>query len=139
MSDPREVLERAGTVAVVGCSTDPAKAAHRIPRDLQEAGYRVIPVHPSADEILGERVYRSLTDIGEPVDLVDVFRPAAEAPGIARQAVQIGAKALWLQLGIRSQEARQIATEAGLDYVEDRCTGADRRWYGITKPPRPSV
>jgi len=92
--------------------------------------------HPSAEEILGERVYRSLTEIEDPVDLVDVFRPAAEAPGIARQAVQIGAKALWLQLGIRSPEARTIATEAGLDYVEDRCTGADRRWYGITKAAR---
>lgn len=136
MSDPREVLERAGTVAVVGCSTNPSKAAHRIPRDLQAAGYRVIPVHPSADEILGERVYRSLTELSEPVDLVDVFRPAVEAPGIARQAVQIGAKALWLQLGIRSPEARAIATEAGLEYVEDRCTGADRRWFGITKAPR---
>jgi len=136
MSHPREVLERSGVVAVVGCSTSPGKAAQRIPRDLQAAGYRVIPVHPSAEEILGERVYRSLTEIEDPVDLVDVFRPAAEAPGIARQAVQIGAKALWLQLGIRSPEARTIATEAGLDYVEDRCTGADRRWYGITKAAR---
>ncbi len=133
MTDPRAILEQAGTVAVVGCSTNPGKAAHRIPQQLQEAGYRIIPVHPSADEILGERVYRSLADIPEHVDLVDVFRPAPEAPGIARQAVQMGADALWLQLGIRSQEAREIAREAGLDYVEDRCTGADARWYGITK------
>jgi predicted CoA-binding protein len=133
MSDPRAVLEGARTVAVVGCSTDPGKAAHRIPAQLQAAGYRVIPVHPQADEILGERAYRTLGEIPEAVDLVDVFRPPAEAPEVARQAVAIGAEALWLQLGIRSPEARSIAAEAGLVYVEDRCTGADVRWFGITK------
>lgn len=133
MSDPKGVLERSSTVAVVGCSTDPGKAAHRIPRQLQEAGFRVIPVNPNAREILGERAYATLAEIPEPVDLVDVFRPAEEAPGIAEQAVAIGATALWLQLGITSPGARRIATEAGLEYVEDRCTGAERRWHGITK------
>lgn len=133
MSDPREVLERSDVVAVVGFSTNPRKAAHRIPAQLMDAGFRVIPVHPTADEILGQRVYRSLRDIPEPVDLVDVFRPAEEAPGIARDAVDMGARALWLQQGIVSPEARAIARAAGLDYVEDRCTGADTRWWGITK------
>lgn len=133
MAEVQDVLERATTVAVVGCSTDPTKAAHRIPAELQEAGYTVIPVHPSAEGILGVRAYRSLTDIEQHVDLVDVFRPPEEAPGIARQAVEVGAGALWLQLGIRSEEARTIAEEAGLDYVEDRCAGAERRRLGITK------
>jgi uncharacterized protein len=129
------LLERVRVVAVVGCSTNPRKAAHRIPAQLQEAGFRIIPVHPSADEILGEKVYRTLADIPEPVDLVDVFRPAPETPQIARDAVAIGAPALWLQLGIVSSEAREIAREAGIDYVEDRCTGADARWWGISKQP----
>lgn len=133
MGDPRAILEGARTVAVVGCSTDSGKAAHRIPAQLQAAGYRVIPVHPEAGEILGERAYRTLGEIPEPVDLVDVFRPSQEAPEVARQAVAIGAGALWLQLGIRSPEARLIAEDAGLAYVENRCTGADVRWYGITK------
>jgi predicted CoA-binding protein len=133
MSDPRSVLERYRTVAVVGASTDPEKAAHQIPRLLKEAGFRVIPVNPSADEILGERTYKTLADIPEPVEVVDVFRPADEAPAIARQAVEIGAKALWLQLGIRSDEARQIAEDEGLDYVEDHCMGAETRRHRIRK------
>jgi len=131
VTDPRALLERTRTVAVVGCSTHPGKAAHQIPRQLQQAGYRVIPVHPSAETILGERVYRTLAEIPEPIDLVDVFRPSPEAAGIARQAVAVGAKAVWLQSGIRSEEAARIAEEAGLDYVENRCTGADVARFGI--------
>ncbi|GAA5171748.1 MULTISPECIES: CoA-binding protein [Amycolatopsis] len=134
MADLAErALAAANTIAVVGLSRDPAKAAHSVPANLQAAGFRIIPVHPSADVLLGERVYRSLTDIPEPVDLVDVFRPAAEAPGIARQAVAIGAKTLWLQQGIVSAEARRIAEEAGLDYVEDRCTAVVRALGRIRK------
>ncbi len=121
------------TIAVVGASGDPAKPAHTIPRYLQRQGYRILPVNPRGGELLGEPVARSLAEVEGPVDVVEVFRPAEEAPGIAHEAVQIGARALWLQLGIRSPEARRIATEGGLEYVEDRCTGAERRWYGITK------
>lgn len=131
MTDPRAVLQRSRTVAVVGCSTHPEKAAQQIPRQLQEAGYRIFPVHPSAETILGERAYRNLAEIPEPIDLVDVFRPAPEAAGIARQAVAVGAGALWLQLGIRSEEAARIAEDAGLDYVENRCTGADVSRFDI--------
>ncbi|GAA4537618.1 CoA-binding protein [Amycolatopsis samaneae] len=130
---PEEILASADTIAVVGLSRDPAKAAHGVPAVLREHGFRIIPVHPSADELLGEKVYRSLTDIPEPVDLVDVFRPADEAPGIAAQAVAIGAKALWLQQGIVSAEARRIAEEAGLEYVEDRCTAVVRAVANISK------
>ncbi|TVT54987.1 CoA-binding protein [Amycolatopsis cynarae] len=126
-------LSSANTIAVVGLSRNPAKAAHAVPKSMQAAGFRIIPVHPSADELLGERVYRSLTDIPEPVDLVDVFRPAAEAPGIAHQAVEIGARSLWLQEGIVSPEARRIAMEAGLDYVEDECISVVRSLRNITR------
>ncbi|HKS46944.1 MAG TPA: CoA-binding protein [Amycolatopsis sp.] len=134
MTDLAEhVLTAANTIAVVGLSRDPGKAAHAVPASLQAAGFRIIPVHPSADELLGEKVYRSLTDIPEPVDLVDVFRPPVEAPEIARQAVAIGAKTLWLQQGIVSAEARRIAEEGGLDYVEDRCTAVVRALGRITK------
>lgn len=128
-----QALSAANTIAVVGLSRDPAKAAHAVPAALQAAGFRIIPVHPSAGELLGEKVYRSLADIPEPVDLVDVFRPAPEAPGIAREAVAIGAKTLWLQQGIVSAEARRIATDAGLTYIEDRCTAVVRALAQITR------
>jgi uncharacterized protein len=133
MSDPRELLLAARTIAVVGVSTNPSKAAFGIPAGLQAAGFRIVPVNPSADRVLGERAYASLTDVREPVDIVEVFRPAVEAPGIARQAVQIGARALWLQRGIVSDEAREIAEQAGMDYVEDLCMGVERSRYGIVK------
>lgn len=126
-------LAEATTIAVVGLSRDPAKAAHSVPGNLKAAGFRIIPVHPWADELLGEKVYRSLTDIPGPVDLVDVFRPAEEAPGIAEQAVAIGAKTLWLQQGIVSPEARRIAVEGGLTYVEDRCIAVVRAMARITR------
>lgn len=129
----RTILEESATIAVVGLSTNEAKAAHAVPAFLQAIGYRVIPVHPSAVDILGERAYRRVTDISEPVDVVNVFRPAREAPELARQAVAIGAKVLWLQQGIRSAEARQIAEEGGLQYVEARCMGKLAAFYGITK------
>ena len=91
---PQEILERSKTIAVVGASRDPSKAGGSVPVGLQQRGFRIIPVNPFADELFGERVYRSLLEIPEKVDLVDVFRPAADAPEIARQAVQIGARAL---------------------------------------------
>lgn len=133
MADPKKLLEDARTVAVVGISSDPDKPAFDVPAGLQAAGYRVVPVNPSAEEILGERAYPSLADVREPVDIVEVFRPADEAPAIARQAVEIGAKALWLQQGITSDEARRIATDGGLDYVEDLCMGIERSRHGIVK------
>lgn len=133
MSNPREVLEAARTIAVVGMSSNDNKAAFAIPAGLQSAGYRVIPVNPGADEILGEKAYARLEDIPEPVDVVDVFRPSDEAPAIARSAVAIGAKALWLQKRLRSAEAKQIAEAGGLAYLEDLCIGVERARYGITK------
>jgi predicted CoA-binding protein len=129
----RRILTDYGVIAVVGLSTNPSKAAHAIPAALQAAGYRVIPINPTARTILGEQAYPSLAEVPEPVEVVEVFRPATEAPGIARQAVAIGAKALWLQLHLRSPEARRIAEEAGLLYVEDRCMAVQRALLRITK------
>jgi len=125
------LLARARTIAVVGLSTDPAKPSARVAAYLQAAGYRVIPVHPTAERLLGERVYRSVADLPEPVDLVDVFRPADEAPEIVRQAAAKGARAVWLQQGIVSAEAAALAREAGLDYVQDRCTAIEHGHLAI--------
>jgi len=127
------ILEESATFAVVGLSSDPTKAAHSVPAAMAAYGWRVIPVNPHADRLLGETVYRRLADIPDPVDVVNVFRPAREAPDIARQAVDIGAKALWLQLGIISPEARRIATDAGLLYVEDRCTAVERARHAVRR------
>lgn len=122
MTHPRDILSRSRRIAVVGCSASPGKDAHEVPRFLLERGFDVQPVNPTAGEVFGRKAYKSLAEVPGPIDLVNVFRPAEEAPSIARQAVQAGAKALWLQLGIRSPEAKRIAEEAGLAYVEDRCT-----------------
>jgi uncharacterized protein len=122
------------TITVVGASASDAKAAHTVPAYMQRLGWRIIPVNPHADQILGEQVYRRLGDIPEQVGLVDVFRPPWQAPDIARQAVAAGATALWLQLGIASAEARAIAEGAGLLYVEDRCLVIEQRRLGLQAP-----
>jgi predicted CoA-binding protein len=124
------------TITVVGASASDAKAAHSVPAYMQRLGWRIIPVNPHADHILGEQVYRRLGDIPEQVGLVDVFRPPWQAPDIARQAVAAGATALWLQLGIASAEARAIAEGAGLLYVEDRCLVIEQRRLGLEAPGR---
>jgi uncharacterized protein len=127
---PGQVLADSVTIAVVGASRHPGKAAHSVPRQILRHGWRVIPY---VDEIWGQPCYRALADIPEPVDLVNVFRPAADAPAVARQAVAIGAKALWLQQDIVSAEARAIAEAAGMDYVEDRCIAVERALSGISR------
>ena len=126
----KSLLDSSRTVAIVGLSTDPEKTSSKIAQILIGAGYDVIPVHPKASEILGRTAYPSLADVPVPVDIVDVFRPAEEAEGIARQAVAIGAKTLWLQLGIASAEARAVAEAAGIRYVEDTCIGATTERLG---------
>ncbi|TKJ30967.1 CoA-binding protein [Blastococcus sp. CCUG 61487] len=125
------IYRDARMIAVVGASADPAKAAHQIPLYLQQQGYRIRPVNPRGGELFGEPVATTLSEVAGPVDVVDVFRPAAEAAGIARQAVAIGAKVLWLQLGIADDEARRIAEEAGLTVVMDRCMLAVHRELGL--------
>jgi predicted CoA-binding protein len=133
MDTTERILREFRTIAVVGLSRDPSKAAHAIPARMQRAGFRVVPVNPFVTSLLGEQAYAKLADIPFSVEVVLVFRPSAEAAGVAREAVAIGAKALWLQQGIVSAEARQIAESAGLLYVEDRCMGVERAVHGITK------
>ncbi|NLU80765.1 CoA-binding protein [Micromonospora sp. HNM0581] len=133
MRSAQQILADAHVIAVVGASRDPAKAAHRVPLEMQRHGWRIIPVNPTADELFGEQVYRSLADIPHPVDLVDVFRPADDAVDVVRQAAAIGAPAVWLQLGISSPQARRIAEQAGIDYVEDRCLIVERAAAGLTR------
>jgi predicted CoA-binding protein len=121
---PAELLSKVRTIAVVGFSANEAKPSHRAPMHLVRLGWNVIPVNPNEEEVAGLRSYPTLADVPVPIDMVNVFRPAAETPEIARQAVAVGAKALWLQLAIVSDEARQVAEDAGLAYVEDECAGA---------------
>ncbi len=118
------------TIAVVGCSRDEAKDAHRIPRYLKEHGYRIIPINPFGDEILGEKCYPRLVEMPEKlkrtVDVVNIFRPSRDVPPIVDQAVELrikyGApKVIWMQLGIVNKEAAKKAKDAGIDVVMDRC------------------
>ena len=124
---PAEVLSRARTIAVVGASPNPARPSNSVMRYLLDAGYRVIPVRPLVREVHGVPCVASLAEIDEPVDLVDVFRRPEFCPDVAREAAAVGAKALWLQLGIVSPEARRIAGEAGMAYVENECTAIVHR------------
>jgi uncharacterized protein len=119
----REVLTTTRTWAVVGCSPDPSRSSHRIARLLRERGYRVIPVNPAAEEILGERCYASVLDIPavEVVEVVDIFRRSALAGMHVEEAIAIGARAVWLQLGVIDEAAARQALEAGLLVVMDRC------------------
>lgn len=117
----RRLLKESRTIAVVGASGSEGKAAHDVPGYLQEHGYRIVPVNPSREEILGQPTVASLEDIDADIDVVDVFRPAEETPDIARAAVAAGAKVLWLQLGIENEEAARIAEDGGLEVVMDEC------------------
>jgi uncharacterized protein len=118
--DIRFALLQTRTWAVVGCSPDPGRDSHRIAALLQRRGMKVIPVNPAASEILGERCFPSLADVGEPVDVVDVFRRSSEAGAHVDEAIEIGAKAVWLQLGVIDEAAAARAREAGLRVVMDR-------------------
>ncbi|MFL5797882.1 MAG: CoA-binding protein [Actinomycetota bacterium] len=121
------ILGEARTIAVVGLSTDRTRDAYDVAEYLQEKGYRIVPVNPHVTEVLGEQAYPSLLDVPEKVDVVDVFRRADKTPEIARQAVEIGAKVLWLQSGIINEEAARIATEAGLDVIMGVCIRTAKR------------
>ena len=126
MRTPRQILADAHTIAVVGASRDPQKPAHWVPMMLQEQGWHIVPVNPHADTLFGERAYARLGDVPEHVDVVEVFRPGGEAEELVREAAEIGAGAVWLQLGITSPHAQQAARELGIDYVEDTCMGQER-------------
>jgi predicted CoA-binding protein len=117
----RSILGTARTIAVVGLSSKASRPSHEVATYLQGKGYRIVPVNPNETEVLGERAFASLLDVDVPVDAVDVFRRAEHTPEIARQAVQVGAKVLWLQEGIVNEEAFRVATEGGLEVVMGAC------------------
>ena len=117
----RRILRKNRTLAVVGLSANWYRPSYFAAKYMQEHGYRVIPVNPMYDEVLGEKCYKSLRDIPEHVDMVDCFRKSEEIPSLANDAVAIGAKVLWMQLGVQNPEARRLAEAAGLEVVENRC------------------
>jgi|TARA_B100001094_G_C17775292_1_gene597074 predicted CoA-binding protein len=124
MNDIKEILSKYKSIAMIGVSNDPTKASTIVMKYMQKYGYKVYPVNPSAkgQKILGEEVFSKITEIKEPIDIVDVFRPSNEALEIAKDTVKIGAKVLWLQLGIKSDAARSIVEEKNIEYVENKCT-----------------
>ncbi|OBZ16750.1 CoA-binding protein [Bacillus sp. FJAT-26390] len=115
------ILEKSTTVAVVGLSDNPERVSYMVSEAMQAKGYTIIPVNPNADTILGQKSYASLKDIPVPVDIVNVFRRSEYTPPVAEEAVAIGAKTFWLQLGIASEEAAAIAAAGGLEVIMDRC------------------
>ncbi|TMK98288.1 MAG: CoA-binding protein [Actinobacteria bacterium] len=127
----RRVYKETSTIAVVGCSSSWPKPGAVVPAYIQSCGYRIVPVNPFEEEILGERCVASLSALTVPIDVVNVFRPAEEAPAIALDAVDAGARCLWIQTGIVSDEARRIACDAGLLFVEDRCIGITHGQLGL--------
>ncbi len=136
-SDLREIpkiLTAARTIAVVGLSPNPEKDSHKVARYLQEVGYRVIPVYPIGDKILGERVYRSLREIAEKIDLVDIFRRSEHLPAVVDEILARGdVDSVWIQLGLVNNEAAQRALDAGLKVIQNRCIMVDHQRLGIGK------
>ena len=137
-ASPAEVLVKSRTIAVVGASRNPDKAAHSVPRYLKEQGYRIIPVNPVAREILGEAAYRSLADIpqrvAKAVDVVEVFRPSGELAKVASQAVEMRRRlgrpfVFWAQQGLESEEAKRILERGGIQYVMDACMRTVHQLY----------
>jgi hypothetical protein len=134
----RRILRAARTIAVVGLSAEWHRPSFFAAKYMQEHGYRIVPVNPRYREILGERCHASLETIAEPVDIVDVFRRTEDVLPIARQAIAIGARCLWQQIGVKNDEAARLATEAGLDSVMDRCVKIEHarlfgglHWAGV--------
>lgn len=134
----RRVLRKPRTIAVVGLSANWYRPSFFAAKYMQEHGYRIIPVNPSYQEVLGEKCYPSLKDIPEPVDIVDCFRKSEEIEPLADEAIAIGAKALWMQIGVMNDKAAQKARKAGLDVVQDRCVKIEHarlfgglNWVGV--------
>jgi len=125
--DIRRILTDSKTIAVVGLSPKPERDSFRVAQYLRQAGYRIIPVNPTADEILGEKVYPDLASIPEKIDMVDIFRRSEHVGPIVDEAIGIGAKTVWMQIGVVNEEAARNATDAGLEVVMDLCTMREHR------------
>ena len=135
MSEIKEILSKYKTIAMIGVSKDPKKPSTIVMKYMQKYGFKVIPVNPRAkgEKILGEEVFEKITDIKETVGIVDVFRPSKEVYAIAEDAVKIGAKVLWLQLGIRDEEAKKLMDQNNIDYVENKCTKMEYQNFFLKK------
>jgi uncharacterized protein len=116
-----QILRNYRVVAVVGLSSNPSRPSYQVARYLQEHGYRIVPVNPGCQEVLGEKCYASLKDIPFPVEIVDIFRQVQAIPGIVAEAIAVGAKVVWMQQGLEEPHAARLAKEAGLQVVMDRC------------------
>ena len=135
MSDIKEILSKYKTIAMIGVSKDLTKPSTIVMKYMQKYGFKVIPVNPRAkgEKILGEEVYEKITDIKEPVEIVDVFRPSKEAYEIAKDTVKIGAKVLWLQLGIRDEESKKLMDKNNINYIENKCTKIEFQKFFLKK------
>jgi predicted CoA-binding protein len=131
MSAEQEILRTYHTIAVVGASSIEAKPSHWVSEYMQSQGYRIIPVNPDETEVLGQRCYPDLRSVPEPVEFVNVFRRPQFCADVVREAIDVGAKAVWLQQGIISEEARRLAEDAGLRFVQDRCVLQEHQRGGI--------
>ena len=131
----KEILSKYKTIAMVGVSKDDKKPSTIVMKYMQKYGFKVIPVNPRAkgEKILGEEVYEKITDIKEPIEIVDVFRPSKEAYGIAEDTVKIGAKVLWLQLGIRDESAKDLMKKNDIEYIENKCTKMEYQKFFLGK------
>ena len=131
MNDIKEILSKYKSIAMIGVSNDPTKASTIVMKYMQKYGYKVYPVNPSAkgQKILGEEVFSKITEIKEPIDIVDVFRPSNEAAEIAKDAIKVKAKVLWLQLDIRNEEAKKIVETNDIIYIENKCTKIEYEKY----------
>jgi len=131
MSDIKEILSKYNTIAMVGVSNDPTKASTIVMKYMQEYGYKVYPVNPRAkgQKILGQEVFAKISDIKDKIDIVDVFRPSKEVYAIAEETIKIGAKVLWLQLGIRDEKAKDLMEKNDIKYVENKCTKMEYQKY----------
>ena len=131
MSDIKEILSKYNTIAMVGVSNNPTKASTIVMKYMQEYGYKVYPVNPRAkgQKILGQEVFAKISDIKDQIDIVDVFRPSKEVYAIAEDTIKIGAKVLWLQLGIRDEKAKDLMEKNDIKYVENKCTKMEYQKY----------
>ena len=131
MSEIKDILSKYKTIAMIGVSKDPGKPSTIVMKYMQKYGYKVIPVNPRAkgEKILGEEVFEKIIDIKEPIDIVDVFRPSKEVFPIAEDTVKIGAKVLWLQLGIKNENAKELVEKNDIEYIENKCTKMEYQKY----------